>query len=133
MNRNTWKQGERRTAAAFGSKRNPLSGRNGKHSRSDTLHPKLYLECKHTKASALHSLFTSIKLRADKEKKTPVLVSRQTHSKLVLVTCLLDDLPTVAAEYVSEKRKCPKCGSAGEIFTSDLDWCPKCKHQWTPK
>lgn len=30
--------------------------------------------------------------------------------------------------------KCPNCGSdRGEMFHSDLDWCPECHHQWCPK
>ena len=29
-----------------------------------------------------------------------------------------------------EKRRCPKCGKVGQMFTADLDWCPACKHQW---
>lgn len=34
-------------------------------------------------------------------------------------------------EYDSPKKRiCPKCGKAGEMFTSDLDWCPACFHQW---
>ena len=26
---------------------------------------------------------------------------------------------------------CPRCGQAGEMFTSDLDWCSKCKYSWS--
>jgi hypothetical protein len=25
---------------------------------------------------------------------------------------------------------CPNCGEPSEMFTSDMDWCPKCKRQW---
>lgn len=30
----------------------------------------------------------------------------------------------------NQKRRCPKCGKVGQMFTADLDWCPACKHQW---
>lgn len=37
-----------------------------------------------------------------------------------------------ALSLVEEKkdRLCPECGGPGVMFNSDLDWCPKCKHQW---
>lgn len=25
---------------------------------------------------------------------------------------------------------CPNCGEPSQMFTSDMDWCPKCKRQW---
>ena len=25
---------------------------------------------------------------------------------------------------------CPKCHRPGEMFDSDEDWCPECKHRW---
>jgi hypothetical protein len=31
---------------------------------------------------------------------------------------------------VKPPKVCPRCGNRGEMFTSDLDWCPTCKHQW---
>ena len=30
----------------------------------------------------------------------------------------------------NQKRRCPKCGKVGQMFTADLDWCPACNHQW---
>ena len=36
-------------ASIFATERNPLSGGNGKHSRSDSLHPELFISCKHTR------------------------------------------------------------------------------------
>jgi len=35
-----------------------------------------------------------------------------------------------ADEQKRKLRACPKCDGKGEMFTADLDWCPKCKHQW---
>jgi hypothetical protein len=45
----TWKAVERRVARFFGSERTPMSGGNSKHTRSDSLHPRLYIEVKSRK------------------------------------------------------------------------------------
>ena len=42
----SWKAYERRVARYFGSERTPLSGGNSRHTRSDSLHERLYIECK---------------------------------------------------------------------------------------
>jgi hypothetical protein len=31
---------------------------------------------------------------------------------------------------IEDSLICPKCGSKVEMFTSDLDWCPKCHTQY---
>jgi NAD-dependent SIR2 family protein deacetylase len=31
----------------------------------------------------------------------------------------------------THRRRCPKCGAKGEMFTPDLDWCPSCKYTWS--
>ena len=41
-----WKQRERQVAAYFGGQRTPLSGGNGKITRADVIHDKLFIECK---------------------------------------------------------------------------------------
>lgn len=45
----TWKTVELRIAKDFGTDRTPLSGINSKHTGSDTLHDKLFIEVKHGK------------------------------------------------------------------------------------
>lgn len=69
----TWKQAERRIAAYFGTERTPLSGGNGKQTRSDTLHETLFIEAKHRKKHSAVSLWDDTKKLALKEKKTPVV------------------------------------------------------------
>ncbi|KKK89015.1 hypothetical protein LCGC14_2737340 [marine sediment metagenome] len=49
MNRNTWKQGERRIAKLFGTTRTPHSGMSSRHTMSDTLHKEFFIEIKHNK------------------------------------------------------------------------------------
>lgn len=73
MHRSTWKQFEARVACLFGSTRAPLSGGNGKVTRSDSFHKRLFIECKHGIKSAFWTLYLATKPKAKKEDKTPVL------------------------------------------------------------
>lgn len=68
-----WKQFERRVAGFFHTERNALSGGNSKLTRSDTLHPDLFIECKQRKRFAAIRLWDDTKRLADKESKTPVV------------------------------------------------------------
>jgi len=74
MSDKAWKALERRIAESLGTVRTPLSGGSSRHTTSDTLHEKLYVECKLRKASSVHTLFTEIRIEAAKETKIPVLV-----------------------------------------------------------
>ena len=75
----------------FSAKRNPLSGGNSGHTRSDSLHPKLFIECKINKRSALWTLFNKTKKLAESEKKTPVLaIGLKNHEGFLLVTHIND-------------------------------------------
>lgn len=77
-----WKRDERRVAQYLGTIRTPLSGGNSRHTRSDTLHPTLYIEVK-TGASvprtwpATVRLFEEVEKRAAAEGKTAVLVKHR--------------------------------------------------------
>lgn len=72
--RNWWKSIERRVASYFGTARTPLSGGLSKITRSDTLHPDLYIEVKaRTKHSAV-TLWRDTAAKAEKENKVPVVV-----------------------------------------------------------
>lgn len=68
-----WKQFERRVARFFGSTRNALSGGNSKVTRSDTLHPSLFIECKQRKRIGAIRTWDIAKEFADREDKTPVV------------------------------------------------------------
>jgi len=68
-----WKAFERRIAKSLGTERTPLSGIASKHTRSDTLHPILYVECKNTAESATCKLFRQTRIRAGAENKRPVI------------------------------------------------------------
>jgi len=68
-----WKAFERRIAKSLGTYRTPLSGGASRHTRSDTLHSQLFVECKQRKTSLLHGLFIPIRHQARVEHKIPVL------------------------------------------------------------
>lgn len=76
--RNTWKRMEREIAKDVGTERNPLSGINGKHTASDTLHPNLYIECKYSNAFPKYILdFEEDIRKAEIEDKIPMRVYRR--------------------------------------------------------
>ena len=82
-----WKQAERGISAFFGTVRNPLSGEMSKHTSSDTLHPRLFVEAKYRKRHTTWSLWRDAKDKADKENKLPVLALKEKgkHGFLVVV------------------------------------------------
>lgn len=100
-NPRTWKKAEGRVAALFGSRRQVLSGSSGRDdaTRSDTTHPRLFVEAKYRNRHTARSLFDATKALARKEGKTPVvaLIDKGRHGCLVCVHC--DDLPVVVAEF----------------------------------
>jgi len=69
----TWKAVERRVARFFNTERTPLSGGNGKITRSDTLHPNLFIECKYRVRHAVISLWRDTAEKAKVENKIPVV------------------------------------------------------------
>jgi hypothetical protein len=69
----SWKSFERRVARFFNTERNALSGGNSKLTRSDTLHPDLFIECKQRKRFAVIRLWDETHKLAQRESKTPVI------------------------------------------------------------
>jgi len=74
LHRNTWKRREREIAKDFNTERTPLSGGNSKQTRSDTLHPYLFIEVKSRKKHTAVTLWDDTAEKALKEKKVPVVV-----------------------------------------------------------
>lgn len=95
-----WKSFERVVAAYFGTRRVPLSGSNSGHgTNSDSLHPKLYIECKVRSKVALWQLFTDTEKKAKVEGKVPVVAVKQKGEKGYLLVMRPEDL-----EKISEIR-----------------------------
>jgi hypothetical protein len=98
--RNTWKRRERDAANLFGSRRKVLSGSSGRddETRSDSVHPRLFIETKLRASSATRSLWEATRTLARREGKTPVLMLYGKGKVGALVVCHEDDLAAVAAE-----------------------------------
>lgn len=100
-----WKDFEREVANDFGTERTPLSGGNSKHTRADTLHSMLFIECKKRKNHALHKLFNETAKLAKREGKLPVVATRETGKRGYLLTMRPEDLEEVVRWYKSEEDK----------------------------
>ena len=79
-----WKAFERRIAKSLDTVRTPLSGGASRHTRSDTLHSGLFVECRQRGHSAVCSWFRVTRLDAKKEKKVPVMALHQSGSPYTL-------------------------------------------------
>jgi len=90
-----WKRFERTIAKILGTERTPLSGGNSKHTRSDSLHGRLFVECKLRKSQAIHRLFRDTKELAKKEKKIPIVITREPGMKTTLVTVEMKDIDKI--------------------------------------
>jgi len=95
MHRNTWKQGERRIAKLFGTFRTPLSGINSRHTASDTLHEKLFIEVKHRKKIPGDTLWKETMELAKKENKIPLIVFIKKNSSEPVLLCKLKDIKDI--------------------------------------
>ena len=94
-----WKTKERKIAKFFGTERTPLSGGNSKITRSDTLHPKLFIEQKHRKKHGIVTLWETAKDLAKKENKTPIITLTQSYKQGFWIVVHSDDLDTLIEEY----------------------------------
>jgi hypothetical protein len=96
MQRDCWKAFERYVASIFCSVRNSLSGGNSKMSRSDSLHPDLFVSCKYTRHNnkTLRELVAEERVKAQKESKIAVCVIGEFDDRAnSLVVMHLKDLP----------------------------------------
>jgi hypothetical protein len=85
--RSAWKRREREAAGLFGTARTPLSGGNGRITRSDSLHPDLFVETKLREHHAVYSLFREVEKLAAVEHKTAVVVLAEKHKPGLLIVC----------------------------------------------
>ena len=97
----SWKRAERKGAAAIGGRRNPLSGGSAGHTRSDVIHPTIYLEMKYRKTFTVVSQIRKDEVKAKKEGKVAVLGFQQRNLKTryylipeQLMAILMTHLPT---------------------------------------
>lgn len=96
MAKGTWKHFENLVAKFFGTRRVPLSGSNSGHgTNSDSLHPKLYIECKVRSKIALWQLFIDTENKAKVENKLPVVAIKQKGEKGYLLVVRPEDLEKI--------------------------------------
>jgi len=96
MSSKNWKNIERKVARFFGAERNPLSGGNGKHTRSDSLHDELFIETKYRVSHSAVTLWKKTKEMAKKEKKIPVVCLAEKNQNGFWILCHSDDLKITA-------------------------------------
>ena len=95
--KSAWKQLERKIAGMFGTKRVPLSGSNSGHNtNSDSLHPKLYIECKLRQKIAIWQLFIDTEKKAHAEDKIPIVAVKQKGERGELLVIRPEDLQKIA-------------------------------------
>ena len=101
-----WKALERRIARFFGTERTALSGGNSKGTRSDTLHPDLFIEAKQRKKHTAITLWNDTRELALVEKKIPVVCLAEKHRPGFWILIHSDDLDDVAsAAYAAQLER----------------------------
>ena len=99
-----WKSFERKVTEFFGTKRVPLSGSNSRHgTNSDSLHPKVYIECKVREKFSIWSLFVDTEKKAKVEKKVPVVALKQKGEQGYLLLLRPEDLEKLTKYHKDAK------------------------------
>ena len=94
--KSAWKSFERTVSSFFGTRRVPLSGINSGHgTNSDSLHDKLYIECKLRGKFSLWQLFDDTEKKAKHENKIPIVAIKQKGGRGYLVIVRPEDLDEV--------------------------------------
>jgi hypothetical protein len=98
-----WKKHERKAAAIFGTMRKIGSGCQGREdaTRSDSTHPRLFIECKTRARSAVRSLMKETAELAKAENKTPILALRETGKPGAILCVRESDLAAIVIEYAA--------------------------------
>lgn len=96
----TWKSRETKVARLFGSTRTPLSGRNSKHTSSDTLHSSLFVEQKHRKSHPIVKCWDEIH-EADGIPSIVVLSERESEEEIRWVMFRTTEIDEIL-EYLPE-------------------------------
>lgn len=91
-----FKRAERRVARMLRTRRTPLSGGNSRHTRSDTLHPKLYVEVKLAKDPPLWDEMLALRRRAARQDRRPLILLTHPDAGTRLALMDLDDLVELA-------------------------------------
>ena len=93
-----WKKRERDVAQYFNGTRTPLSGGNGKVTRSDVIHDDLFIECKLRAKHTVVSLWDDTAKLAKNEGKTPVIALCEKNRPGFWIMVHSDDLKKIKDE-----------------------------------
>ncbi|MBI4243985.1 MAG: hypothetical protein HY606_07840 [Planctomycetes bacterium] len=91
MSDKVWKQAERRVAKMFKSNRTPLSGMNSRHTGSDVIHDKLFIEVKYRKNFPILRWWKETEKRSKTENKWPLLTLVPKNSKVIYAFVPLEE------------------------------------------
>lgn len=109
--RSAWKRREAQAAALVGARRQRCSGSSGRPdcSRSDSTHPSLFIETKLRMSHAARKLHDAVKIHAEREHKTPVLMLADKGRPGVLICVHSDHLDAFVRAYLEsiEQREEP--------------------------
>ena len=105
--RTTWKACERRAAKLFGTLRKPLSGSGGRkdQTRSDSVHPRLYIEVKMRERHPIRELYDVTREMARDETKTPILAIYDKNRPGMLLIFHSDDLDKIVDERMRAREQ----------------------------
>lgn len=98
-----WKEVERRVAGFFGARRNPLSGGNSGHTRSDSLHGALFIETKYRKRWEVLGIWRFARDCARQENKIPLVCLAEKGKPGFWILVHSNDLTAVANQRLIAK------------------------------
>lgn len=103
MSDKPWKQHERNAAKQFGTLRKPGSGSQGRadQTRSDSMHPKVFIEHKTRKTCAIRTLVNATRKLAAREGKTAVVVARETGKPGAIYSAHEHDLRALVVQWIA--------------------------------
>lgn len=89
-----WKAFERRAAELFGGIRSAFSGAQPQvtGTRGDVRHPHLFIECKYRQRHSIAALMKDTRIKADAERKIPVIVLKEHGQRGCIIAVHSDDL-----------------------------------------
>lgn len=100
--RRSWKMREQQVAEFFHTERTPLSGVGSKHTASDTLHERLFIEVKLREKHSAVTLWDGAKKDANSEGKIPVVALCEKNRPGFWIMCHSSVLKDVAKEAKDE-------------------------------
>lgn len=105
----SWKAVERRVASFFACRRVPGSGALWREyeTRSDSDHPRLYVETKHRARFSVLTLWREVSEKARREGKRPVCALAEKHRRGFWVLVHSSDLRAVADECADDRKPSP--------------------------